>query len=283
MKKSDPRRRKFWQTLIWFIVTMVVLVILLRFLRSPAVLVALWGVGLIWGGVLAYKLSQLFFGVDPLVVSDERSQVYLEQVLDYKTKIDKAIKSTSRPTSHVDMQQLSQQVDYLTGSIEDLANRISNLRHNEVIRRDLQMVPKAIEDLENRLASEEDQAIRAQLERTLINRKRQLESLEELQNTIKRAEIQIESTLSQLGTIYSHLLTGQSTSQVADYSRLAADVDEEVCLLEDHLEALREVKLGAADGAGGVCYASIAGVPPLSSPRQTPGMKPPEQGFIGEE
>ncbi len=35
---------------------------------------------------------------------------------------------------------------------------------------------------------------------------------------------------------------------------------------------------GAADGAGGV-----GGVPPLSSPRQTPGMKPPEQGFIGDE
>ena len=39
--------------------------------------------------------------------------------------------------------------------------------------------------------------------------------------------------------------------------------------------------IGVAYGAGGVCYASIAGVPPLSSPRQTPGMKPPEQGFIG--
>jgi hypothetical protein len=31
---------------------------------------------------------------------------------------------------------------------------------------------------------------------------------------------------------------------VADYSRLSADVDEEVRLLQDQLEALREVKLG---------------------------------------
>ncbi len=36
----------------------------------------------------------------------------------------------------------------------------------------------------------------------------------------------------------------------------------------------------AADGAGGVCYASIAGVPPLSSPHHTPGMIPIEQGII---
>ncbi len=34
--------------------------------------------------------------------------------------------------------------------------------------------------------------------------------------------------------------------------------------------------VGAADSAGGV-----GGVPPLSSPRQMPGMKPPELGFIG--
>jgi hypothetical protein len=72
-----------------------------------------------------------------------------------------------------------------------------------------------------------------------------LVALETLQNTIKRAEIQIESTVSRLGTIYSQLLTSQSTSQVADYSRLAENVDEEVQVLQEQLEALREVKLGA--------------------------------------
>ncbi len=35
--------------------------------------------------------------------------------------------------------------------------------------------------------------------------------------------------------------------------------------------------------ARGGMLCGIAGVPPLSSPRQTPGMKPPEQGFIGEK
>jgi hypothetical protein len=63
---------------------------------------------------------------------------------------------------------------------------------------------------------------------------------------MKRAEIKIESTLSALGTIYSQLLIGQSTNQVADYGRLSSDVDEEVRTLQDHLEALEEVKLGKA-------------------------------------
>ncbi|MCK6630197.1 MAG: hypothetical protein L6R45_34100 [Anaerolineae bacterium] len=98
--------------------------------------------------------------------------------------------------------------------------------------------------LETQLTQENDPQVRGQLERTLTNRRNQLASLERLQNTMKRAEIQIESTLSALGTIYSQLLTGESTDHVADYSRLSAEVDEEVRLLQDRLEALEEVKLG---------------------------------------
>lgn len=115
-----------------------------------------------------------------------------------------------------------------------------------MIRQDLEAVPQAIADLQTRLTNETDPTLRTQLERTLSNRQNQLASLERLQNTMKRAEIQIESTLSALGTIYSQVLTGQSTDHVADYSRLAADVDEEVRLLQDRLEALEEVKLGQA-------------------------------------
>ncbi len=244
MQKRDPRWRKLGQNFIWFVLTMIVLAVLLRFLRSPVVLVALWGVGVAWGGFLAFKFSQLLFNTDSLVVSDERSQEYLEQARDYQTKIEKSVKAISAASIPGNQKELLQQIDSLLVSIDDLVERIGSLRRNEVIRRDLQLVPKAIKDLEDQLDAEDDAAIQAQLQRTLKNRRKQLESLEALQNTIKRAEIQIESTLSQLGTIYSQLLTGQSTTQVADYSRLAADVDEEVQVLNDYLLALREVKLG---------------------------------------
>jgi Arc/MetJ-type ribon-helix-helix transcriptional regulator len=244
MQKSDPRWRKFWQNVLWFAGTLAVLVILFRFLPGFVVLFALWGVGLIWGGFLAYKLSRLLFGTDTIVVSDGRSRVYLEQALDYKDKINKAIRNTSNLTRQTNLKQLADQVTDLVEAIEALVERIGGFRHDDVIRRDLQKVPQAIKDLESRLESESDPTIRTQLERTLANRRKQLESLETLQGIIKRAEIQIESTLSQLGTIYSQLLTSESTSQVADYSRLSTDVDEEVRLLQDHLEALREVKLG---------------------------------------
>jgi hypothetical protein len=102
--------------------------------------------------------------------------------------------------------------------------------------------------LEVQLPIETNPDIRNQLERTLINRKNQLASLQLLQSTIKKAEIQIESTLSLLGTIYSQILIGQSTNHVADYGRLSVDVDEAVNRLQDQLEALWEVKGGYQSG-----------------------------------
>lgn len=244
MQPSDPRWRNFWQNLIWFAATLVTLIILLSFFRSPVVLVAMWGVGLIWGGFLAYRLSRLIFDSDNLAASQERSRAYLEQAQDYKTKIEQSIKNASAAAGQTNLNQLTRQVTGLVEAIEALVARMNNLHQDEVIRRDLQSVPRAIKDLEARVSAEPDGAVRGQLERTLNNRRQQLESLQALQSTIKRAEIQIESTLSQLGTIYSQLLTGQSTSHVADYSRLSENIDEEVRLLQDHLEALHEVKLG---------------------------------------
>ncbi len=244
MENLTPRWQKWFRNLGWYVATLVVLVILFSFMRNFVVLLALWGVGLIWGAVLAYQFSQLVFGEPEVAVSEAALQSYRDKALSYQEQIDRAVKATSAGAKQDQLKRLDSQITTWTAAIEDLVQRLDDLRQNDLVRSDLREVPKAIEDLEKRLAKETDTAVQVQLERTLANRQKQLASLEALQSSMKRAEIQIESTLSMLGTIYSQILTGQSTSHEADYSRLSADVDEEVHQLEDHLEALREVKLG---------------------------------------
>jgi hypothetical protein len=158
-------------------------------------------------------------------------------------QIDNLIKSTSDQKARARLQDLAVQVNEWVKAIEDLAKRVQSFHQNTLIHQDLESVPKSIEELEARLANESNETTRIELERTLANRKNQLTALKRLQDTINRAEIKTESTLSALGTIYSQILTAQSTDQVADYSRLSAEVDEEVLILQDHLEALEEVKL----------------------------------------
>lgn len=239
MEDFGPRWRKLLKELGWYVLLVIISVILVRVERIPIWLPWLVALG---GGLW---LIWLQLRVKPELADDQsRLDGYLKQTQAYKMQLDQALKAAIQPGRQPHWQQLAAQLDTWTATIEDLVERISKVNRDEIIRRDLKAVPAAIADLEARLSRESDPALHAQLERTLANRRKQLASLDELQNTVKRAEIQIESTLSLLGTIYSQILTGQSTSHVADTSRLSADVDEEVRLLQDQLEALREVKLG---------------------------------------
>jgi hypothetical protein len=239
MPGSDPRWRKLWRNLGWYVLLVAASVALVRFERIPIWLPWLVALG---GGI--WLVWQQFNSDKTETESAGRANAYLDQARAYKKQIDQTIRTAVQQHNSTHLQQLGLQIEHWTNAIQDLVHRIDSLRQDELIRRDIKAVPAAIADLEARLSGESDTTIRAQLERTLANRRKQLASLEQLQNTIKRAEIQIESTLSLLGTIYSQILTGQSTSHVADYSRLSVEVDEEVRLLQDQLEALREVKLG---------------------------------------
>ncbi len=169
---------------------------------------------------------------------------HLDKAVAYQSQIDSLIQTSADANTRARLQELAQQVNEWVKAIEELAGRIDNFQQDSLIRQDLESVPQAISDLTARLDQESDPTIRGQLERTLANRKNQWAALQRLEHIIKHAELQLEGTLSALGTIYSQVLTGQSTDHVADYSRLSSEVDEEVRALQDRLEALEEVKLG---------------------------------------
>jgi hypothetical protein len=175
--------------------------------------------------------------------ANQTIQAHLEKAIAYKTEIDRLVQNSKNVNSQARLQDLAKQVDEWIESVDTLAQRIDTFQQDKLIHHDLASVPQALEDLEKRLAQETDEGTRVELERVLTNRKHQLAALNHLQSMMSRAELQIESTLSALGTIYSQILTSQSTNHVADYSRLSTKVDEEVHLLQDHLEALEEVKM----------------------------------------
>ncbi|MBN1217981.1 MAG: pentapeptide repeat-containing protein [Anaerolineae bacterium] len=176
-------------------------------------------------------------------LANKTLQLHLDKALAYQDQINRMLQVTADEAIGSRLRDLARQVDEWTGAIEDLARQVDQYQQNTLLQHDLESVPQYIADLEDRLARETNEATRAELQRTLTNRQNQLASLERLKNMMSRAEIQIESTLSALGTIYSQMLTGQSTNHVADYGRLSAEVDEEVRTLQDQLEALEEVKL----------------------------------------
>lgn len=195
------------------------------------------------------RATQPAAGFSPPELASDSLQAHLLKARAYQQQIDELIKGNTNRAFQPHLQDMARQVDDWVKAIEALVKRVDQFQRNDIIRHDLESVPRFIEKLEARLATETDPATRADLQRTLENRQTQLAALTHLQRTMKRAEIKIERTLSALGTLYPQILTGQSTNHVADYSRITSEVSEEVRTLKDHLEALEEVKFGQSPQA----------------------------------
>lgn len=207
----------------------------------------MWIVALGGIGVLAFQANRLLATDnaenDKLATTQQRN--YLTQTRAYRKKIDQIIERLQDEGAHsARREDLQRRVENWTTAIEGLIRRLDALQNDAVIKRDMKSVPKAIQSLKADIALETDERIQQQLSRTLETREKQWHALENLEHAMKSSEIQIENTLAMLGTIYSQLLTSQSTRQQANYGRLAEDVDEEVLRLEDHLTALNEVVFG---------------------------------------
>jgi hypothetical protein len=239
MSMLAPRWRKFLQNPVWYVAVVAALAVATSYLPF------LWWfagvVALIWG---AWLLRQLFGENAGETTTDGQVPLdtYMEQTLAYKTQIDRLIKTTPGSPNHAHLEQLAVQLDTCTKAIKEMVQRLAGLRQDDLIRYDLAAVPEAIAGLETRLANEANSAIVTPLKHVLAARQNQLALLEHLQTTIIQTELQLEHTLSVLGSIYSQILIGRSTNEMADYSRLSADIDEEMNRLADQLEALSEVK-----------------------------------------
>lgn len=179
-------------------------------------------------------------------VSDSTLQSHIDKAVAYQAEIKRLASGASKESERVRLQELVAHIDNWLEAIKQLVQRLDDFRQNKLVQQDLKAVPRAITNLEEQLTTETDPTLRVELERTLANRQNQRDNLEKLQKSMRWAEIKIESTLSLLGTIHSQVLASQSKNHVADYRRLVDQVDEEVHGLQDHLEALDEVRLSRA-------------------------------------
>jgi hypothetical protein len=206
----------------------------------------------LWAAVMYsvwWVISQVRESYKNRIVS-RRIRRHVEQATNYRNQIRSMLNGRRRIASRVRLEQLAGQIDSWTADVEALARRIDRFQNDKLIRRDLSRLPGAIRSLERQLAGESRQEVRARLGQTLENRKQHLTSLQRLQATMQRAEIEIEHTISSMGIIYSQVFTGQSTSHVESYSHLSVEVDEQIQSLQDYLEAMDEVHQERAERLG---------------------------------
>ena len=211
--------------------------------------------GLVAEGALVYSsLTDPEFGrkvaedvlkkeFEPQKLHDRYLQERMNEALDYRVRIEKAIRQQDDSLIKDELSQTAAQMDEWLEHIYNLASRIDRYRQErDVLERDYHRTRQRISELEKQLAVEQNPKIQDQIKATLESKQRQLATLEKLSDTIRRAELQFETSHTQLGTIYSQtMLVDAKDIDSGQARRLRLEISGEVDEIQDILLAMDEV------------------------------------------
>ncbi len=179
---------------------------------------------------------------EPKTIHNKELNDKVDEALEYWSLIADAVETVPKGVLYDRLEDTNAEVTHWLQAVYHLAERVDKFRLNKVVKRDLASVPKAIDDYKKKLAEEDDPGVRRQLDKTIADKERQLQTLINLENNMDKAVYQLDSTISSLGTIYSQLmLVGSKDDSGSKISRLQAEISEEVNRLEDLSEAMDEV------------------------------------------
>jgi hypothetical protein len=178
---------------------------------------------------------------DPRAVRNNNARELLLRALEYKKQIDRFVSEQSG-AMRVSLAATASDINNWIGYIYDLAKHIDMFESNAIISRDRQNVPTEIANLKRRLSAETDPAVKAELEDAIRIKQNLLSQLTGVGNSAKRAEIRMESTISQLGTVYAQMQ--QMDAKDLDSGRaqrLKDDIREEIAQLTDTLSTMDDM------------------------------------------
>lgn len=179
---------------------------------------------------------------DPDDIRNPRARERLRRALEYRRLIAEAARRHSG-AMRVSLEATASEINDWVALIYTLAKRLDEFEENSVLARDRRLVPHDLTNLRRRLRTEQSPEVRAELEEAIQAKELQLANLRALEDRVKRAEIQLDQTLSALGTVYAQVQVIDSRSaDRARTERLQQDIHEEVASLSDLIAAIDEVQ-----------------------------------------
>ena len=190
--------------------------------------------------VAAKELRREF---QPEKLEDPRLQARVNEALDYRIRIEKVIREQDDSMLRDELEQTAAQIDEWLEHIYNLAQRIDRYQQErDILERDRARTINRVQELQKLLVEERDPLIKTQIETTLASKERQLATLNKLEDTIQRAELQLENSYTFLATIYSQtMLVDAKDIDSGRSRRLRQEISDEVDELQDMLLAMDDV------------------------------------------
>ena len=164
------------------------------------------------------------------------------KALEYRELISQEI--SRRPDQVMDdyLRDAAHGLEDWIGQVYRLALGLDAYQRDPIIARDMDTVPRDLEKFKALLVREKGSAVQADVAKTVSIKQSQWDALSNLRDTMAKAQLQLEDTLSTIGTMYMQMVLIDSKDvNSARAQRLQQDMQEQVRALQDTSTAMDEV------------------------------------------
>lgn len=225
-----PQPLPFWQPWFWL------------------ALGALGEAGLVWSSLKdpefrAKAVAGMFREkFNPREIKNDKLRARVEKALGYRDRIDEVINNSREGVLRKHLEDASRGITDWMENVFRLAKRLDAYMSDSMIRQDRKSVEPAIDNLKRRLALEDNDAVKRQISQTIAQKQIQRDNLSKLQNVMERAELQLESTITAMGTVYSQIMIlGSRDVASGRAQRLQDDIHDQVQALQDVVTTMDQV------------------------------------------
>ncbi len=192
-------------------------------------------------------MDELFhdkFDISRLHSTENRQKV--AKALEYRELIFKEIDRKQDAVLDEYLRDSARGLEDWIAQIYRLALGIDAYQRDPMIARDMASVPQELERYKAQLVREKGGPVQAELEKTISVKQAQWDALRNLRDTMAKAQLQLDDTLSAIGTIYMQMvLIGSKDVNSSRAQRLQQDMSEQVRALQDTSAAMDEVYQGS--------------------------------------
>ena len=208
-------------------------------------------------------------------ISNARLRAQANKALEYRDRIHESIQEGREGVLREHLLDVSRGINQWLENLFRLARRLDAYEADPMIHQDISAVQPAIEALKQRLSTEDDDTVKRQISQAIAQRQIQRDNLEKLQNVMERAEFQLESTITAMGTVYSQvMILGSRDVASGRAGRLQQDIADQVQSLQDVVKTMDEVYQAGTDPLGlGRQPADIAALDAADARQQAAGQK----------
>ena len=186
------------------------------------------------------RLLRARFRPEQLKDSELRRKVLTS--LDYRSRIEALMRVSDRAEARPGHSDLELQFDGWIGNVYKLAKWLDDFKKDIYPDDHALDTGRRVEHLRTLLQQEKDPKTKQEIENTILSHEKFMGNLGEIEKTVERANLKLEQSISQLGTIYSQtLLLDARGIESSRAQELHAEIAAEVEQLDETVVAMERV------------------------------------------